>query len=199
MHAEDFQLLSTAFMASPLSCHNSVTLRAPRKESRSHTRRSRLPSQIDVTTRSWHVSISITLRLRTRPYCVRAQEEFQQLSPRRSLETAPVPLPGRSSPLPQTTDRQSRAAPKHHPILSSHLTLLLVPRLFYTASSTSTHHHAFPRGWAKTDDRYSWAPYEHHGWEFDGYLMRLLHLAGRWTICTRDDPSQSTAQMLSSP
>ena len=45
-------------------------------------------------------------------------------------------------------------------------------------------------------DRYAWAPYEHHGWEFDGFLMRLLHLAGRWTLCTRDDPSLSTAQML---
>ena len=34
----------------------------------------------------------------------------------------------------------------------------------------------------------SWVPYEHHGWEFDGYLLRLLHLAGRVSICTRDEP-----------
>mmetsp|Transcript_32800 Transcript_32800/g.45552 ORF Transcript_32800/g.45552 Transcript_32800/m.45552 type:complete len:412 (-) Transcript_32800:48-1283(-) len=46
--------------------------------------------------------------------------------------------------------------------------------------------------------QYKWAPYEHHNWEWDGFLLRVLHLANRLTICTRDDPDMSTDDMLKS-
>eukprot|EP00241_Pyramimonas_parkeae_P006157 CAMPEP_0114231876 /NCGR_PEP_ID=MMETSP0058-20121206/4296_1 /TAXON_ID=36894 /ORGANISM="Pyramimonas parkeae, CCMP726" /LENGTH=392 /DNA_ID=CAMNT_0001343291 /DNA_START=257 /DNA_END=1435 /DNA_ORIENTATION=+ len=46
--------------------------------------------------------------------------------------------------------------------------------------------------------QYTWTPYLHHGWDFDGYLFRLLHLAGKASICTRDDKSVSTEELMNS-
>ncbi|KAK3264896.1 hypothetical protein CYMTET_26391 [Cymbomonas tetramitiformis] len=43
---------------------------------------------------------------------------------------------------------------------------------------------------------YKWVPYEHHNWDFDGYIFRLLHIAGKATICTRDDASVALNQLV---
>lgn len=50
---------------------------------------------------------------------------------------------------------------------------------------------------AHTDGaHYEWVPHEHHAWEFDGFLIRLLHIAGKVSVCNRDDPTVSTIELM---